>query len=423
MRSFPLALIVLCGAVWVVAGCARQAPPPPSPPVERERPSSVVEKPTSLPGGEPTTPIVEPPLEPAADDHESRIGLLLPLTGTRSELGRRAANAARLAVIDDPIELFVRDTAGDPFQAVLAVKELITVDDVDCIVGPLLSEVAVGAAAVAEALSIPLLSPTATDPRVAGLGQNIFQMNVSTAAQGTRMAHIAADLFLCRSVAIVHANTSYGETVSAAFREAFEGAGGTVSGTESYASAAPIFEPIALRIKELRPDGVFMPMPASHVARLTPLLLFHDVHAALLGSNGWVSDELLGLGDQYVGGAVFTAPFNEHAADPATRFFVRRYREAYGGSPDLVAAYAYDCVRALVHFARDGADSPAAFRERLVGGLDFVGTTGPMVFDENGRSVAEPRVVSLHGTGVYPVGNPPALELLPFWFDWEAPRP
>ena len=237
------------------------------------------------------------------------------------------------------------------------------------------------------------------------------------------MGRIAADLFLCRSVAIVHANTAYGETVSAAFRKAFEAAGGTISGAESYAAAAPIFEPIALRIKELRPDGVFMPMPASHVARLTPLLLFHDVHAALLGSNGWVSDELLGLGDQYVGGAVFTAPFNEHAADPATRFFVRRYREAYGASPDLVAAYTYDCVRALVHFARDGASSPAGFRDRLVSGVDFVGTTGPMVFDEAGRSVAEPRVVSLHGAGVFPVGSPPALELLPFQFDWEAPRP
>jgi len=413
-------MAAICAALVALAGCARQAPPPR--PLRKPPPAPVPVIETEAIPSEPVAP-TSPVAVEAPAQREGRIGLLLPLTGRRSELGRQAVGAARLAVGDDPIELFVRDTAGDPFRAVTAAKELIDTDSVACIVGPLLSEVAVGAAAVAEALALPLISPTAPDRRVAALGRNIFQLNVSNEAQGRRMARIAADLFHCRKVAIVHANTAYGETVAAAFRMLFEAGGGQVLGAESYPAAAPQFDPIALRVKELHPDGVFMPMPAAHVARLAPLLLFRDVHAVLLGANGWLADETLELGDQYVGGAVFTAPFNEHSTDPATRDFVRRCKEASGEPPGLVAAYAYDCVRMLVHLRRQGALTPAQVTERLLAGLDFIGTTGAILFDGEGRSVAEPRAVSLHQGEVFPVEISPPPVVAAASVAWLPPLP
>ncbi len=342
-----------------------------------------------------------------------RIGLLLPLTGRRAELGERAIDAVRLALGDpaaSDIELVVRDTGGDQFQAARAALELIREEGVSAIVGPLLSSASPAAAAVAEALDVPLIAPVATDPRIAGLGPNIFQTNGSMASQGRIMADVARRDFLCRRVAVIHGNTEYGNAVAAAFQERFESLGGSIIGAERYGGSTPEFDAMTKRIRELHPDGIFMPIPGRHVVRLAPLLLYHDLHAALLGASGWADDAVLALGDQYVGGAAFAVPFNAHGTDLATRFFVRNYRRATGRTPDLVAAFAYDCTRLLTLALRKEPKSNSELRSLISGDLGFVGTCGRLRFDSTGHTVTAPKVVTIHQGRVSPIDLEPPQE-------------
>lgn len=399
-----LAVILLCQA------CAKPTLPPvvvPEAPVEpeviKESPVEQPETPPSVAG------------ETIPEPLPKRIGVLLPLTGGRAELGRRAANAIRLALEvegqESGAQLFVRDTGGDQLQAIRAALELVRDDQVVCVIGPLLSEAVMGGAAVTEASSLPLLSPTATDPRLATIGEHVFLTNVSTAAQGRRMAQCADLSFLCRRMVIVHGNTAHGETAAVAFQEAFEATGGTIVSVERFGGANPDFDALALRIKALRPDGIFLPVADRHVLRLAPLLLYHNVHAALLGASGWLSDQLVEAGDQYLGGSVFTVPFNERASDPATRFFVDAYRDAYGSSPDLVAAMAWDCTRLALLGLREAPTSTEELRDRLAFGMDFHGATGAHAFDDEGRSTAEPQAVTLHRGRLDPIvaAQPPII--------------
>jgi branched-chain amino acid transport system substrate-binding protein len=297
----------------------------------------------------------------------------------------------------------VRDSGGDVYRAIRAARHLLVEDRVGSIVGPLLSETTLGAAAVAEALGAPLLTPTATGSRLPEIGGGIFQLNSSTEAQGRRMGAYAGRGLLCGRVAVVHPRTTYGETIAQAFRESFEAAGGEIVTAESFPSGATEFEPIVLRLKELRPDGIYLPTSPAAVAHITPLLLFHDVHAALLGANGWSEESVRTLGDQYVGGAVFTTPFHASSRDPATRRFVARYEALWGEAPGLVAAATHDAVRSVVLHVREGAEGPADLRARLAEGRPFRGTTGPLQFDEEGRAVGGAQLVTIHRNRVLPV--------------------
>ena len=67
-----------------------------------------------------------------------KIGLLIPLSGKQSEIGKSILQSVRLAInkIDDPnIEIIPRDTKNDPFQTYLSAKEL-GLEGVKITIGP-----------------------------------------------------------------------------------------------------------------------------------------------------------------------------------------------------------------------------------------------------------------------------------------------
>lgn len=333
-----------------------------------------------------------------------RIGLLVPLTGERAVMGEQAVRGARLAVQHDGgIELVVRDSGGDVYQGIRATKELILHEGVGAIVGPLLSEVAVGAGAVAEALSTTLITPTATHPRTPEIGAYVYQVNQPSETQAVRLAVYAKRGLLCRRVAMIYGNTSYGVTMAEAFQESFEAEGGVVVGREPFVPGDADFDSMVRRVKELRADGVFLPVSASDVEQIAPLLLYHDVHAALIGANGWDHPRVKELGDQYVGGAVHTAPFNAGSEDAATVALVDGFQAAFGELPGVVAAFTHDATRLLVHLYRDGARDRGDVWEALKGGCTIRGATGEIHFDAMGRSSGGADLVTLSRGRVYSI--------------------
>ena len=67
-----------------------------------------------------------------------KIGLLIPLSGSQSEIGKSILQSVRLAVnkIDDPnIEIIPKDSKNDPFQTYLSAKEL-GLEGVKITIGP-----------------------------------------------------------------------------------------------------------------------------------------------------------------------------------------------------------------------------------------------------------------------------------------------
>jgi ABC-type branched-subunit amino acid transport system substrate-binding protein len=77
-----------------------------------------------------------------SEDNKIKIGLLVPLTGENSKIGKQIVQATRLALIDinsDKIEIFPKDTNSDPNKTLRSAIELSQLG-INLIIGPVFYE-------------------------------------------------------------------------------------------------------------------------------------------------------------------------------------------------------------------------------------------------------------------------------------------
>lgn len=153
-------------------------------------------------------------LEKLAKGEVVRIGAVLPLMlkaehPSMRELGTSILDGIKMAVdeyneIHDPrVEFDIRDSERDPSQAARIVTDLCGDEKVVAIIGPFFSNEAFAAAGVANALRVPLITPTATSNGIAAIGAHIFQLNPDYAVRGSAMARYAFTNLGARTFAIL----------------------------------------------------------------------------------------------------------------------------------------------------------------------------------------------------------------------------
>jgi branched-chain amino acid transport system substrate-binding protein len=170
-----------------------------------------------------------------------QVGALLPLTGDLSAFGPAGEKAANLAIeeasnaLPDGITatLETADSQTEPTAAQSAAKQLISGGST-CLIGPWSSSetVPVGRS-VAAREQTPLISPSATSPEITDLPDDgfVFRTAPSDALQGQVLADaIAEEVGTDAVVSIGGRNDPYGEGIVNSFQEAWEAAGGTVTG-------------------------------------------------------------------------------------------------------------------------------------------------------------------------------------------------
>ncbi len=92
--------------------------------------------------------------------NELKVGLLLPMTGEKKEIGRQIFDAITMAIQDlkaDNIKLFIFDTANDSFKTQIAAKQAISIG-ANIIIGPVFSSETKAAKQIIEPFRIPMIS-------------------------------------------------------------------------------------------------------------------------------------------------------------------------------------------------------------------------------------------------------------------------
>lgn len=212
IAAFALAALVAaaCGNDEEAAPAASEAP--------SEQPAPVA--------AEDETPTSEGPL---------RIGFLADFSGPIAEFGPPIQTGAELAIKhinaaggvfgQDVILAATGDTMLDPVQGAEEARRLIDIEGVHVIVGPLASDVTVPVGeSVTGPAGIPTISPSATAPAITLVNDNdfLFRSTTSDAAQGPVLAQLATDEGF-DNVGVLFVNDPYGQGLSEAFVEAFEG--------------------------------------------------------------------------------------------------------------------------------------------------------------------------------------------------------
>lgn len=346
------------------------------------------------------------------------------------------------------IRLEVRDSAGNPERAAAAVRELAAIDDVVAIVGPLLAAEAEAAARVAQQQGVPLLTLTSREDVAAGRDR-VFRLRTTPNDEVRFLVDHAVDQLGAERFAVLYPADIYGRGMRDRFWDAVEGRGGHMVAASSYAPDATDFaEPIrrmigyslltpqeqlaidereaALKrarrlpseqatearkviIRMLGPggeplppivdfDALFIPDGHDKIVLIAPQLAFHDVSGVrLLGSSGWVHEDLTRVGRGDVRSAVMAALFHPESRYPFVADFVDGFGTHFAAVPDVFAASAYDAANLILVQLAAGHDSRASVSDGIAGVRGYPGASGVTSFLQDGNARKRPFLLGVKG--------------------------
>ena len=307
------------------------------------------------------------------------VGCLLPLSGLYADYGLRFLQGIELALGvysgDEScqgrrIKLLVRDTRGMADAIIPLVHELVKMEHVSLLIGPVVGKVSRWAAKEASALHIPIITLTPKSG-IAAMGQLVFQHFITARNQAEELVRFIAENSANRQVVLLSPDTLFGRnfsncfTAAAASRECI-----TSVQTIEYQSSATDFGVVIKKIinsqvvaDKKRSSGklnknnfssrkkvvLVLPGNSRRLNMLLPQLAHYGLdNVQLFGSRGWgdlicTNEFLLHILDKRL---FFVDAFSASVESmPAPLLqYCERYEQQFKKKASLYDAYGYDTV-------------------------------------------------------------------------------
>jgi len=326
-----------------------------------------------------------------------RIGHAGPLTGPLAHIGKDGENGARLAIEDANamgimidgekavFELVGEDDQADPRQATTVAQRLAD-REVAGVVGHVTSSASIPASRVYEQNGIPVITPSATAPKLTDQGyKTTFRVIANDLQQGEAMARHVGQVLGLKRVAIIDDRSAYGQGLADAFASKLKDYGVEVVAREFTSHTATDFSAILTKIKGSAPDAVFFGGFDAQAAPMLQQMRQLGLNGKFLGGDGVCTGEMLKLGARNLTPEVYCTqaglPMDKM---PKGADFRARFKQRFNTDVQLYAPYSYDAAMALIEAmkAADSADSDD-YLPRLRA-LNHEGVTGTIAFDARG---------------------------------------
>lgn len=332
---------------------------------------------------------------------EIKIGANFELTGEISTYGTSAVNAIKLAfddinakggVLGKQLVLVEKDNKSESTESTSVATALASEGEVVAILGPISSGNTMAASQPVIDAKIPLLTPTATNPDVTVDPKNnkvkeyIFRSCYLDSFQGKVTAEFAAnDLKAKKAVILIDNGNDYSKGLAKYFTENFENAGGKVVDSEGFISKDNDFRAIITKIKDTKPDVIFVPAYYEAVGKIVKQARELGIDVPFVGTDGWDSPKLVEIaGKNALNNTYFSNHYTPEDTDPKVQAFVKAYKAEYNQTPDALAALAYDSAMLMADaITRAGAADPEKIKEALATTKGFEGVTGKVDLDAN----------------------------------------
>jgi branched-chain amino acid transport system substrate-binding protein len=388
--------IALVAAAVALVGCGEQKPP-----AKAEAPAK--------------TPAAEAPKPAPAPALEIKIGHAGPLTGGIAHLGKDNENGVKLAV-DEANEAKIKiggkeakftfvgvDDQADPKAGTTVAQKLVD-DKVNGVVGHLNSGVTIPASAIYNQAGIPMISGSATNPKLTEQGfKVVFRVVGRDDQQGPAIASYLASEKKPKLVAVIDDATAYGEGIANEVEKTLKAANIKVLPREKGTDKTTDWKAVLTKLRGRNPDAVFY---GGMDATGGPLLKQGrelGIKAVFSFGDGACTDKMKELaGDAAEGLLCSQAGIPPQAA---SKKFLDAYKKKFNADPILYAPFTYDAANLIIEAMKkaDSAD-PAKYLPELQKTSGFVGATGPISFDEKGdRKDAEITIFTMKGGKIEPL--------------------
>ncbi|MGZ5036927.1 MAG: ABC transporter substrate-binding protein [Usitatibacter sp.] len=294
-----------------------------------------------------------------------KIGVVAPFSGVAADYGKQmeAGMKAWLKLHGDTvngrkIELLVRDTTGpNPEIAKRLAQELVTRDKVDFLAGFGFTPEALAAAPIATESKTPMIVMNAASSVVTTRSPYIARFSMSLPQVSAPMATWAARHGIKKVYTLV-ADYAPGLDSEKAFKEAFTAAGGTVVDSVRVPLRNPDFAPFVQRIKDAKPEAVFMFVPAGEQS-IAFMKAFEERGLAkdgikVIATGDLTDDDVLQSMGEPVLGVITSHHYSAHHDSLENKAFVKAFLEVGGDlkRPNFMAVGGYDGMAAMAEVVK-----------------------------------------------------------------------
>ncbi len=320
--------------------------------------------------GRTVTPAAVRLRERGAGEATGSIGLICPLSGRFAPLGKEFLRGATIAIREareygvTGVELVVGDTRSNALDARRTAIVLIEEENVDAIVGGVLSSTTIAAAQAAEHAGTVLYSPVASEEGITGIGRYIFQHSQDYETEIAAVARVAVLEMGIRRIAFMSEDLPRWHSIAELLRHEIEGLGGTFCVADFYEPGSTDFKYNIERIRSAVPEALFLPPDTEDLVLILPQLSFYEFGVQLFGTSSWNSSKLLRMAGRDMEGAVFPARSISDSSEE--RYLAAAVLTGYeGGDVNRFVAGGYDGVRKVLEAMAASSASEADLRDEM----------------------------------------------------------
>lgn len=323
-----------------------------------------------------------------------RLGFVGGLSGRVADLGVGVRNGAQLAVEQRnaaggvngrTVELVVRDDEQSPETAKRVVGELIG-RNIELIIGPMTSSMAMAVVPQVNASKSILLSPTVTTVELVGKDDNFLRVIAATTDYASKNARYQYEKLGIRSVAAIYdiGNKSYTESWLNDFRTEFIRLGGKIVLIKAFRSGKDtVLQPLVAELLAAKADAVLIISNAVDSALICQQVRKLDPHKSIATSEWASTERFTELAGKASEGVVVSQFLDRNDTSRSYRDFLGAYRDRFKQEPGFAGMAGYDAAQvALDAYAarKKGED----LKMVIIGKGVFQGVQQPLTIDRFG---------------------------------------
>src|SRR4030088_464462 len=328
-----------------------------------------------------------------------KIGLIVPLTGQQASTGKQIKAAVELymkehgdSVAGKRIEVIVKDDGAVPDNTKRIAQELIVNDKVSVIAGFGVTPAALAAAPLATEAKVVEIVMAAGTSIITERSPYIVRTSFTLAQSSTIIGDWAAKNGI-KKVATLTSDYAPGNDALNFFKQNFTAGGGEIVEEVKVPLANPDFAPFLQRMKDAKPDAMFVFVPAGQGGNFMKQYAERGLDKSgikVIGPGDVMDDDVLnGMGDAALG--TVTAHLYS-AAHPSAmnKEFVGAYKKAFGSRPGFMAVSGYDGIHLIyAALSKTGGKTDGDALIEAMKGMKWESPRGPISIDPETRDIVQ----------------------------------
>jgi branched-chain amino acid transport system substrate-binding protein len=343
----------------------------------------------------------------------AKIGVIAPLSGDLSALGKGIQHSVELAVkqANDSnaipgwkLEVYAVDDEAKADVGKNAATKLAADDAVVGVVGDLNSSVSQQTQPIFATAKITQISPANTNPTLtkgadAANPKRTYPTYFRTCTTDAIQGPFAAQYLLANGmtkVATIHDKKAYGQGLVDAFTAEFKKGGGTITSAQTINPDESNYQAVVSAISPTGPQAVYYGGEYPQAGPLSQQMKAAGLNVPLMGGDGIFDPKYVDLAGKTSEGDLSTSVGAPTDSTDAGKKFLADYDAAKYAEPAAAyGGYSYDAANAIITALKvslkDAANAKAARDATIteVGKVSFDGVTGKVSFDEFGDATSK----------------------------------